>query len=74
MKGGKEGIYRLKQHLAGIRGQVSPCKAPNAVKRPIRAEYVEKIGKFEEENAREKAIQAGIAEGTCRSYERRNWV
>ena len=30
-------ILRLKQHLAGIRGQVKPCEVPNEVLGPIRA-------------------------------------
>ena len=34
---GGGGILRLKHHLAGIRGNVTPCDAPNAVLGPIRA-------------------------------------
>jgi len=58
---GGGGILRLKQHLAGIRGQVTPCGAPNAVLGPIRAEYIAKLEKFYEDKAREKAIQDEIA-------------
>ena len=38
-----EGIYRFKQHLAGIGGHVKPCGAPNEVIRHIRAEYLQKF-------------------------------
>ena len=55
------GILGLKQHLAGIRGQVKPCDAPNEVIGPITAEYLAKFEKFEETKAREKAIQDEIA-------------
>eukprot|EP00253_Pinus_taeda_P017834 PITA_17834 len=58
---GGGGILRLKQHLVGIRGQVKPCDAPNAVLGPIRAEYISKLEKFYEDKAREKAIQDDIA-------------
>ena len=34
------GIYRFKQHLAGIGGHVKPCGAPNEVIGHIRAEYL----------------------------------
>ena len=37
------GINRFKQHLAGIRGHVKPCGAPNEVIRHIRAEYLQKF-------------------------------
>ena len=54
-------IHKLKQHLAGIRGQVKPCDAPNEVLGPIRAEYLSKFEKFEETKTKEKAIQDEIA-------------
>ena len=34
---GGGGILRLKQHLAGIRGQVKPCDAPKEVLGSVRA-------------------------------------
>ena len=37
------GIYRFKQHLAGIGGHVKPCGAPNEVIGHIRAEYLQKF-------------------------------
>ena len=40
---GGGGILRLKHHLAGIRGQVKPCDAPNEVIGPVRAEYLVKF-------------------------------
>ena len=58
---GGGGILRLKQHLAGIRGQVKPCDAPNALLGPIRVEYISKLENFYEDKAREKAIQDDIA-------------
>eukprot|EP00253_Pinus_taeda_P027736 PITA_27736 len=58
---GGGGILRLKQHLAGIRGQVTPCGAPNVVLGPIRAEYISKLERFYEDKAREKSIQDDIA-------------
>jgi len=58
---GGGGILRLKHHLAGIRGNVTPCDAPNVVLGPIRAEYLAKLEKFEETKAREKAIQDEIS-------------
>jgi len=58
---GGGGILRLKQHLAGIRGNVKPCDAPNAMLGPIRAEYITKLEKMYEDKAREKAIQDEIA-------------
>ena len=58
---GGGGILRLKHHLAGIRGNVTPCDAPNVVLGPIRAKYLAKLEKFEETKAREKAIQDEIA-------------
>ena len=37
------GIYRFKQHLAGIGGHVKPCGPPNEVIWHIRAEYLQKF-------------------------------
>ncbi len=34
---GGGGVLRLKQHLAGIRGQVNPCEEPNEVLGLVRA-------------------------------------
>jgi hypothetical protein len=58
---GGGGILRLKQHLAGVRGQVKPCDAPKELLGPIRAKYIAKLEKFYEDKAREKAIQDEIA-------------
>ena len=54
-------VFILKQHLTGIRGQVKPCEAPNELLGPVTAEYLSKFEKFEENMAREKAIQDEIA-------------
>lgn len=51
----------LKQHLDGIRGQVKPCQAPKRVIGDIRAEYLTKFEKFEENKATDKATQEEIA-------------
>ena len=37
------GIYKFKQHLAGIGGHVKPCGAPNEVIGHIRVEYLQKF-------------------------------
>lgn len=58
---GGGGILKSKQHLVGIRGQVKPREAPNEVSGLVRAEYLSKFEKFEENKAREKAIQDEIA-------------
>jgi hypothetical protein len=52
------GIHRLKQHLAGIRGQVTPCDAPDIG--PIRLEMQNMFEKFEEDESRPKEIKAEI--------------
>lgn len=50
-------IFRLKQHLAGIRGQVTPRDVLDKVIGLVRAEYLEKFEKFKDS----KAIQEEIA-------------
>ena len=45
IKGG--GIYRLKQHLASIKGEVKACEAPLDVIGQIRADMQEYFKKFE---------------------------
>jgi hypothetical protein len=59
-KGGGGGIHRLKQHLAGIRGQVAPCKAPLEEIGHIRLELQNQFEKFEEDKARQKEINVEI--------------
>jgi hypothetical protein len=54
------GIHRIKEHLAGIRGQVLPCDAPDEEIGQIRMEMLDRFEKFEEEKARQKAINAEI--------------
>ena len=54
------GIHRVKQHLAGIRGQVIPYEAPNEVTGEIRADLLNPFKKFEEDKARQKEIEAKI--------------
>lgn len=54
----------MKQHLAGkvrIRGQLKPCDVPKEVIGLVRVEYLAMFEKFEENKAREKAIQEEIA-------------
>jgi hypothetical protein len=46
------GIHRLKQHLAGIRGQISPCEAPTEDIGHIRLKLQNQFEKFEEDKAR----------------------
>ena len=48
----------MKQHLAGIRGQVLPCEAPNEVIGEVRADLLNQFKKFEEDKARKKEIEA----------------
>ena len=55
IKGG--GIYRLKQHLAAIKGQVKACEAPLDVIGQIRADIEEQFNKFEEGKARQREIE-----------------
>ena len=50
----------MKQQLAGIRGQVIPCEAPNEVIGGIRADLLNRFKKFEEDKARQEEIEAEI--------------
>ena len=50
----------MKQHLAGIRGQVLPYEAPNEVIGGIRVDLLNQFRKFEEDKARQKEIEAKI--------------
>ena len=59
-RGGEGGIHRLKEHLVGVRGQVKSCEAPLDVIGPIREEMQKVLNDYQEEKAREKAIQAEI--------------
>ena len=52
IKGG--GIYRLKQHLAAIKGKVKACEAPLDVIGQVRADMQGYFKKFEENKARQK--------------------
>jgi hypothetical protein len=56
IKGREGGIHRLKEHLAGVRGQVKSCEAPLDVIGPIGEEMKEVLNDYQEEKAREKAI------------------
>ena len=58
IKGGGGGIHRLKLHLAGFRGQITPCEAENIGE--IRKELKEKFQEFEEDKIRQKEIEAEI--------------
>ena len=60
IKGGGGGIHRLKQHLAGVRGQITPCESPTEQIGDIMKELLDKFEKFEEEKARQKEIDAKI--------------
>jgi len=59
IKEGPRGIHRLKQHLAGTRGQITPYEALS-----IRIGEIKKLlysfEKFREEKARQKKIEAEI--------------
>ena len=57
IKGG--GIHRLKQHLAGIRGNVAPCEADSEVIGEIRLELLQQFEQYEVEktNQRERERQ-----------------
>ena len=46
------GIFRLKQHLVGIRGQITSCDAPLEVIGHIREELLKVFEKFEEDKIR----------------------
>jgi hypothetical protein len=56
----KGGDFRIKEHLASIRGQVLPCDAPYEEIGQIRMEMLERFEKFEEEKARKKAMNVEI--------------
>ena len=58
IKGG--GIYRLKQHLAAINGQVKAYEAPLDVIGQIRADMKEYFKKFEETKARQREIEEEV--------------
>ena len=51
------GIFRLKQHLAGVRGQITPCDAPLKVTGHIREEMIRVLEKLEEDKVRQKEIE-----------------
>jgi len=52
------GIHKLKEHLVGVRGQVKSCEALLDVIGPIREEMQKVLNDYQQEKAREKAIQA----------------
>ena len=54
------GIFRLKQHLAGVRGQITPCDAPLKVIGHIREEMIKVLEKLEEDKVRQKEIEDEI--------------
>jgi len=54
IKEGGGAIHRLKQHLDGIRGQITPCEAPSTQIGEIRKELLDNLEKFEQEKARKK--------------------
>jgi hypothetical protein len=54
------GIHRLKEHLAGIKGQVKSCEAPLEVIGHIREEMKKVLHDYQQDKAREKSIQAEI--------------
>ena len=58
IKGG--GIFKLKQHLAGIRGQSTSCDAPLDVIGHIREEMLKVLQQFEEDKTRQKEIEDEI--------------
>eukprot|EP00253_Pinus_taeda_P010769 PITA_10769 len=58
IKEGPRGINRLKQHLAGIRGQITPCESPEIGE--IRQNMLASIEKFKQDKARQKELQAEI--------------
>jgi hypothetical protein len=57
---GGGGIRRLKEHLAGVKGQVKSCEAPLDVIGPIREEMQKVLNDYQVRKAREKAIQDEI--------------
>ena len=50
----------MKQHLAGIRGQIVPCAAQTEQIGEIMREVLQKFEKFEEEKVRQKEIEVEI--------------
>lgn len=58
IKDGPGGINRLKLHLAGIRGQITPCESPELGE--VRQAMFASIEKFKQDKARQKEIQAEI--------------
>jgi len=54
IKEGPEGINRLKQQLAGIRGQITPCTSPEIGE--IKKELLASFEKFKEDKARQKEL------------------
>ena len=58
IKEGLGGINRLKQHLAGIIGQITPCTSPEI--KEIRKELLASFEKFKEDKARQKELEAKI--------------
>jgi len=58
IKEGPGGINRLKQHLAGIRGQITPCTSTEIGE--IRQNLLASFEKFKEDKARQKEIQDEI--------------
>ena len=58
IKEGSGGINTLKQHLAGIRGQITPCTSPEIVE--IRKELLASFEKFKEDKARQKELETEI--------------
>jgi hypothetical protein len=54
------GIRRLKEHLAGVKGQVKSCEAPLEVIGPIREEMQKVLNDYQVRKAREKDIQDEI--------------
>ena len=58
IKDGPGGINRLKQHLAGIRGQINPCESDEIGE--IRKELLANFEKFKEEKARQIELEAEI--------------
>ena len=58
IKEGPGGINRLKQHLAGIRGQITPCESPKIGE--IRKDLLANFEKFKEDKARQKELEAEI--------------
>ena len=58
IKGG--GIFRLKQHLATIKGQVKACQVPLDVIGQIRDDTQKQFKKFEESKARQREIEEEV--------------